>query len=281
MEEFSISIECIFIVILCIIASGMCYHAFFKQTQTTSNKTKPRSSNNNTTTKFSKNNQNKSKETDLNLVLYANGLYESLEKPNALWTQGIEESEFNTIILWTLHIRINGDLVYNDFLMVSNGELQELYGPTGTNIAARIQELKTFGNVKLILFSIGSGSWYDEDGELLINPDFYNLHEILFNGTQQQKDNLFANLNVLINLGIDGFDSDCEEWGFFPDLTSQQLEDTHIQLFSDLYDKYPQLIFTFVPYRDRNNWLNIAKGLYDKLGMQLYFFCFVVFFPVF
>eukprot|EP01083_Nonionella_stella_P074147 201003_1 len=220
-------------------------------------------------TNKNKQKQTKHESTDLNLVLYANGLYESLEKPNDLWTHGIIQSDFSTIVLWTLHIRRSGDLVYNDFLMVANGILQPTYDATGTNIASRIQELKASQNVERILFSIGSGSWYDSDGQLTINPDFYNLHHILFAGTQQEKDNLYNNFKVLIDLGIDGFDSDCEEWGFFSDLTSQHLEETHVELFSKLYYQFPHLIFTFVPYRHRSNWLNIAKQLYALVGQQI------------
>eukprot|EP01084_Bolivina_argentea_P237126 398610_1 len=245
--------QLILVIVLFVITFGMFYYAFVSKQSSVKKKEK----------------KNTNKQAVYNLVLFANGLYENLEKPNALWTQGIEESDFNTIILWTLHIRLNGDLVYNDFLMVSNGVLEPLYGPTGTNIATRISELKTYGNVESILFSIGSGSWYNEDGDLEINPDFYNLHQILFYGTQQQKDNLYNNLSVLINLGIDGFDSDCEEWGFFNDLTAQNIEDTHVELFATLYNQNNDLIFTFVPYNHRTDWINIAKALYNKIGIQI------------
>ena len=109
----------------------------------------------------------------------------------------------------------------------------------------------------------------DGEGIEQIAPDWYHLYKILFNGTQTQIDNLYDNFNVLISLGIDGIDSDCEEWGFFTELTTTMIENTHIVLFSELYNQHPNILFSFCPYNYQQNWINIGKALYQVNGTQI------------
>ena len=142
MEDLGVGWVGIFVlIIMFVIVYGMLYEAFlYKYSKTSKN--------------------NRLKNDELRLALFANGLYENETKPNNLWENGIINSDFNVILLWTLHITEDGNLRYNDDAFITNGILNPLYGPNGLNIAGGINRIKNNGNTKRSVFvSIGSGSW--------------------------------------------------------------------------------------------------------------------------
>ena len=137
-------------------------------------------------------------------VLYAHGLFQTpaLSTPDDI--AEITQSGFENIILWTIHIDKHANLIYNADIIVSKGRLNHsMYGRDAIDIRTKISEIRSTPNssVSKILFGIGSGG---------PPTDFTNLVHIY--KRPALKFMLFMNFRVLIDLGIDGFDYDCEEF---------------------------------------------------------------------
>ena len=141
-----------------------------------------------------------------NAVLYAWGLF--LEKysaglSNDAQVQQVTGSGFTTVILWTLHVRPNGDLVYNDPAADGKGIVNGGgFNPAYTYLVDLVRALKRPGSsVTRVVFGIGSGG---KDVK-----DFTNIFNLIQQG---RLDVLQRNFEVLAQaLGIDGFDLDNED----------------------------------------------------------------------
>ena len=69
---------------------------------------------------------------DYNLVLYTHGLFETPSLSTMNDTIEIAQSGFQTIILWTLHVDQDANLIYNNDYIVSDGQLNaSYYGSNG------------------------------------------------------------------------------------------------------------------------------------------------------
>lgn len=172
----------------------------------------------------------------------------------------IAQSGFQTIILWTLHVDQDANLIYNDDYIVSNGQLNEsYYGPNGEiDIKTKISQLKSIenSNVEYILFGIGSGP----------PPiDFSVIAKIYQNDTLKTK--MYNNFKVLIDLGIDGFDYDCEEFSGDVDV-DKSLIDVIVDMTLN-FDKMGVSIQTFVPYNSINSWIQCLKNIYKMNNQQI------------
>lgn len=171
----------------------------------------------------------------------------------------IAQSGFQTIILWTLHVDRDANLIYNDDYIVSDGQLNEsYYGPNGIiDIKTKISQLRSIENssVEYILFGIGSGP----------PPiDFSVISKIYQNATLKAK--MYNNFKVLIDLGIDGFDYDCEE--FSGDINyDKSLIDVVVDMTLN-FNKMGVTIQTFVPYDAINSWLQCLKDIYKMNNNQ-------------
>jgi hypothetical protein len=181
-----------------------------------------------------------------NTVLYGAGLFDS--KPgNLSYDQQLSEvqnSGFTSVILWTLHVHTNGDLYYNDTLIVQNGQYSN---PDNPAFGKYVAGLRSQGSsVNQVLFGIGSGGV----------SDFAAIQGLLSTpaGTQTLMTN-FAALQA--NVPVNGYDLDLEE---FP------LEDytqTIITLSLLLNKKFGTYI-TFCPYCDETFWVNCLSGIYQN-----------------
>eukprot|EP01084_Bolivina_argentea_P154782 269790_1 len=196
---------------------------------------------------------------DYNLVLYTHGLFQTPKLSTNNDTIEIAQSGFQTIILWTIHVDKNANLIYNDDYIVSNGKLNEsYYGKNGIDISSKISQLKstTNSNVKNILFGIGSGP---------PPVDFSVIASIYKNPTLKQM--LYTNLQVLMDLGANGFDYDCEEFS-----GSVSRDNTLINVIVDMVynlNKMGASVQTFVPYNAINSWMECLKDIYKNNNKQL------------
>ena len=181
-----------------------------------------------------------------NTVLYGSGLFGS--QPGNLnydqQLQQVQSSGFTSVILWTLHVHNNGDIYYNDTLIVHNAVYSN---PQYPKFASYVKALKSGSTgVKKVLFGLGSGG----------ATDFAAIKGLLAtaSGTQMLMKN-FAALQKAVP--VDGIDFDLEE---FP------LEDytqTIIQL-SMLLNQQLNVFITFCPYTDSTFWVNCLSGIYAK-----------------
>ncbi len=137
-----------------------------------------------------------------NIIIYGDGLFETDDSH----LSDLMNSGVSTIMLWSLHVHANGDLFYNDNLIVSQGKINfgTGKGQINPNLPADLKQLRT-GGVAFILFSIGAGG-----GNGWEPDDYHNIQALL--GTSAGKQTLIGNFTALAQgLGLDGFDYDCEE----------------------------------------------------------------------
>ena len=198
-------------------------------------------------------------DADYNLVLYAAGLFENNTLASETYTSEIAQSGFQTVILWTTHVHTNADLIYNNYPSVSNGQLTPQYLNGTTPIKDRIAQLKSETNstVNNVLFSIGSGG----------NPpnDFAHIVKIYQNDTLKQK--MFNNFQVLLDLGIDGFDFDCEEFVGAPE-ADEPIIDVIVDMVGT-FGKMGATIQTFVPFDAQISWNRCLEEIYKQNKKQL------------
>src|ERR1041384_5645719 len=65
-------------------------------------------------------------------------------------------AKYSTLIVWSIHVRTSGDLVYNDTVIVSKGVYQEGWP---FDLPNRLAQLRKAGAE--IIFSVGAGENYD------------------------------------------------------------------------------------------------------------------------
>lgn len=65
---------------------------------------------------------------------------------------------YGTVIVWSIHVQTNGDLILNDTLIVSGGVYKET-GPIPMNLPPRLAQLRKAGVE--IIFSVGAGGTSD------------------------------------------------------------------------------------------------------------------------
>ena len=196
---------------------------------------------------------------DANLILYTHGLFAENDDDQKLMNSG-----FTTLMLWSLHVHDNGDLFYNDTLIVSN---KEINSGTGTdkinpNMPVDLARLRNEGGVKNVLFSIGAGGGCDNKGKCWEPDDFQNIQKLL--ATKAGTATLTDNFTALAKwLKIDGFDFDNEE---------NVTPITIATLAAILVPLGRKNIITFCPSFNPNEtfWLQCMSATYDpKVRIQL------------
>jgi hypothetical protein len=150
----------------------------------------------------------------------------------------IKESGFTTVVCWALHVRPNGDLAYNDTLIVTNG--QYVGDPTW---GKELENVKEGGSVNRILFSIGG--WETND--------FYHIMNLLNTDGDGPNSILYRNFETLLNVipAIDGIDYDDE--GNYNINTITRFS----RMLADIGCKE----ITFCPYSNQQFWINCLVAL--------------------
>ncbi len=179
-----------------------------------------------------------------NIVLYGSGLFDSTPVSYDDQLKTITSSNFNSVILWTLHVQPNGDIHYNDTPLVQNGVYQN---ETNPELGTYIKNLKS-GNSKVtqILWCIGSADV----------TDFANIRTLLETpeGTQTLVNNFTALLN---NAPADGFDFDLEEFPY------SSFTNTIVDL-ALLLNKHFGSFITFCPYNREDFWTDCLGLIYAR-----------------
>jgi hypothetical protein len=167
------------------------------------------------------------------------GIYwsQALERPE--WSGDLKQSGFSTVIVWSVHVNPNGDLVINDTPLVTSGRYV-----ASSVWPGQLAALKQ-GSVKRLIFSVGSGGPVH---------DFTNIDALIKKygiGPQNPLHVSFAALKEAIP-AIDAIDFDDEDYVDY-----------------DVITKFGQLLInlgwlvTFCPYFDCDLWARCLKTLWE------------------
>lgn len=178
-----------------------------------------------------------------NVVLYGqclfNGQHPALDRQQL---KAIQSSGFTTLALWTLHVKPNGDLFYNESPLVSQGA----FHPSRSHLPPLLSQLKREGSVRKVVFSLGSSG----------SADCVNLRNLLDSagGSKTLSDN-FAALRKA--LAVDGIDLALEE---FP--LSDYFE-TFVKLTLLLHREHGMEV-SYSPYSMHQFWLGVLAEVRRK-----------------
>ncbi len=152
----------------------------------------------------------------------------------------LKGSGFTTVVAWAVHVNQNGDLIFNDPTIVSDGKY---VGDSGW--PSRLANLKQGGSVNRLLFSIGG--WGVQDF-----PNIQSLIQSQGTGPGSILYKSFAALKSEIPT-IDGIDLDDET--LYDQSTTVQ--------FSQMLNTLGYMV-TFCPYTDTDFWVNCLYELNSK-----------------
>jgi len=111
-------------------------------------------------------------------------------------------SGFNTAILWSFHTNTNGDIIFNDTKIISNG--QYIGNPSWVGIGDYLKANNS--GIKMVVVSMGG---YD-------CSDFTNIAALTSNGATADTGILYRNFKVLLNVTkADMIDYDEEDVAFY------------------------------------------------------------------
>ena len=152
----------------------------------------------------------------------------------------LNQTNFTTVVCWAVHVKPNGDLVYNDTPIVSNGKY--IGDPSWGSALAKV---KTGGSVNRILFSIGG--WETQD--------FYHIMSLIQSDGTSSSSILYKNFQALLEEipVIDGIDYDDE--GNYNQTTIVQLS----QMLATI--GYKEI--TFCPYTNTSFWINCLTAIQE------------------
>jgi len=150
----------------------------------------------------------------------------------------LKSSGFTTVVAWSVHVNTNGDLIYNDPTIVSNGSYVGSSDWPGQ--LASLKQAPT--SVNRLLFSVGAGGV----------QDFTHIQQLIQQQGTGPNSILYKNFQALKNAipTIDGIDFDDE------DLYDQ---DTIVQFAQMLHTLGYQV--TFCPYTAMNFWVDCLYAL--------------------
>ncbi|MBC3844417.1 hypothetical protein GXW82_42650 [Streptacidiphilus sp. 4-A2] len=167
------------------------------------------------------------------------------------------KAEFNTLILFTIHVDAKGDLYWADKPLAAGGRIVYPWRDEGQDpsLPALVALLRA-GGVETIMFDIGSGSPFPPAPQV---RDWHHIETLL--GKPDTRKALIQNFVVVAEwLGLDGFDFDCEEDDILPDTIA-----TMAALLKPVGAK--QLI-TCSPYMTKSWWLLTLKLIYMDNGQK-------------
>jgi hypothetical protein len=178
--------------------------------------------------------------------VYGQGLFR-LEDPPQLRAQYLERlmaSQFNTTMLFSVHVHPGGELYYGDTKLVSDGVFDEKLSYMKPLVAALKKKSEVW-------WSIGSAK----------AADFANIKQLL--STSQGVRILSANFAALLRaVPADGFDFDMEEdWG-----TDDGMRNAITKLTLLLHQF--NVGVSFCPYTAMTDWFGCLADIYEKNGHQ-------------
>jgi hypothetical protein len=174
--------------------------------------------------------------------VYGQGLFR-LEDPPQLREQYLEQlnaSQFNAVILFSLHVHSGGELYYGDTRLVSDGVFDEKLSYMKRLVAALKEKSEVW-------WGIGSAK----------AADFANIRQLL--STSQGTRILSANFAALLRaVPVDGFDFDMEEsWD-----DGMRNAVTKLALLLHQFN----VGVSFCPYTSMTDWFACLADIYEKNG---------------
>lgn len=186
--------------------------------------------------------------TNSNVIVYGSGLFNSTKgdfSPKQQLLQMIN-SQFDTVILWSLHIDAVGTLIFNDTPLVKEGTAL----PALLSLVPYMEQMRSKSKMKNLLFSIGG--WDCNDHQ--------NMIALWSNDTTRTQ--LQKNFTVLVQtLDINGIDHDLEQH------YSQDFQDIVVELTVWLHAEL-NVFTTYCPYTNSGFWLDCLAAVYGKLNEQ-------------
>ena len=161
----------------------------------------------------------------------------------------LKETDFNTLMLWSVHVQENGDLYMNDILVVKDGEL-------ATKSTSRTWDYirRLCPNITRIEISVGAWG----------TPDFENIKKLIDRDGTGKDTILYKNFKAL----IDATQADAVNFD------DESLYDV------DAMSKFGKMCIemgtkvTFCPYRSMDFWFNLYKAIgtehVDRIYVQHY-----------
>jgi hypothetical protein len=162
----------------------------------------------------------------------------------------LRSSGFTTVILWSIHVHPNGDLYYNDILLVQNGRY---VGDAGW--PARLRTLKQ-APTSVSRIEVSVGSWGVRDWE--------NIAALISSGGTGSSSILYRNFQALKTAtGADAINNDDESF--------YQVAPT--AAFARMAAGLGYSRFTFAPYTNQSFWASLKSNLgslVDRAYLQGY-----------
>jgi hypothetical protein len=162
----------------------------------------------------------------------------------------LRSSGFTTVILWSVHVHPNGDLYYNDVLIVSNGRY---VGDAGW--PARLRTLKQ-APTSVNRIEVGIGAW--------AVPDWENIAQLIITQGTGPSSVLYRNLQALKTAtGADAINNDDESY----------YQVAPAAAFARMAAGLGFSKFTFAPYTNSSFWAGLKNNLgylVDRVYLQGY-----------
>jgi len=156
---------------------------------------------------------------------------------------------YSTLIVWSVHVHANGDLILNDTQIVSNGVYKEAWP---FNLPARLAQLRKAGAE--IIFSVGAGE----------NDDFTNIGNLLGGKPGGPGNIIYENFLALKQAMVaGGGDIDAIDFDNEDNMSASLMINFGITLANAGYKHV-----TFCPWTSQTVWYNTMKGLIASQGSQ-------------
>lgn len=203
-------------------------------------------------------------------AIYAGGAFANGGTPAV---NDIINAGYSTLIMWSVHVHSNGDLILNDPTIVSDGK----YVDETMDLPTRLAAVRNKG-VK-IGFSVGSGGWQGSDG-YHPNMDPWNVLNGMGNANSEPGQDIAGSTNIIYKNfeallskmqtvaggGIDFIDFDFEDFVVDEQMTpmsSQQIQ-TLIVNFSMMLSDIGYTNVSFCPYESSDVWQTALTTLVGK-----------------
>lgn len=156
---------------------------------------------------------------------------------------------YSTLIVWSVHVHANGDLILNDTLIVSNGVYKEAWP---FNLPTRLAQLRKAGAE--IIFSVGAGE----------NDDFTNIGNLLGGKPGGPGNIIYENFKALKQAMVaGGGDIDAIDFDNEDNMSATLMINFGITLANIGYKHV-----TFCPWTSQSVWNETMKGLIASQGNQ-------------
>lgn len=161
--------------------------------------------------------------------------------------EAIETGNYSTLVLWSVHVNTDGNLIFNNTPFVTNGVYSEAQP---MNLPSRLAQLKNKGIG--IIFSVGAGGTHD----------FENISKFVQNGVPGPGNPLYDNFNALkqamVAAGgdIDAIDFDNEDY----------MNTTTMVNFGLMLSNIGYSSVTFCPYFVSDIWTDTFQQLISQKG---------------